>query len=79
MSIVPKFLRLLLGTDPEQLKAEERFRKSLKLSEESEAKLDDILGDLKRINKKAKSHTLANRTLLPDSLSPPVEPTSNTG
>ncbi len=72
------FLRLL-GRDPEQKEAEERFRKSLELSEVSEAKLDDILGDLKRINNKAKRHTAANKTILPGTLRPPVEPSSNTG
>lgn len=64
MSSVATFLMRLVGVAPEQKEAEARFRRSLRQHEESEGALDSILGDLKRINRKAERNVELTKSVL---------------
>ena len=78
-SIVPTFILRLVGQAPDQKEAEKQFRKSLEQHEESEKELDDILGSLQDINKKAKRNIELNKTILPTRSDMTPVPGSGTG
>jgi len=78
-TIVPTFILRLVGQSPEQKEAQQQFRKSLEQHEESEKELDDILGSLQDINKKAKRNIDLNKTLLPTRSDMTPVPGSSTG
>lgn len=62
---ISSFILQLLGRSPEQKETEKRFQDSLRKYDESDENLDDILGDLKRLNNKAQKSREITKTLFP--------------
>jgi len=81
MSGVTTFLLRLVGADPEQKETQRQFRESLKKVDEVDGKLNDILGDINRINRKAKKNREVTRTIVPmkTRTDPTPVPGSSTG